>query len=53
MMWMEFECQMSLTAKTPETLQHFLYFFGTEFSRDLLHRGTDNKFFSTHDQNVI
>ena len=35
MMWMEFECETSLTAKTPETRQHFLYFlylFVAEFS---------------------
>ena len=32
MMWMEFECETSLMAKTPETRQHFLYFFGVEFS---------------------
>jgi len=34
MTWMEFECERSFIAKTPETRQHlyFLYFFGTEFS---------------------
>jgi len=37
MMWMEFECQTSLMAKTPETRQYFLQFlyflqfFGAEF----------------------
>jgi hypothetical protein len=34
-MWMEFECETSLMAKTPETRQHFLhflYFFDVEFS---------------------
>src|SRR5438132_8721655 len=28
MMWMEFECETSLIAKTPETRQHFFHFFG-------------------------
>jgi hypothetical protein len=27
MMWMEFECETSLLAKTPETCQHFFDFF--------------------------
>jgi hypothetical protein len=32
MMWIEFEWQTSLSAKTPETRQHFCYFFGVEFA---------------------
>jgi hypothetical protein len=32
-MWMEFECETSLLAKTRETRQRFVYFLGLEFPR--------------------
>src|SRR5438552_3591484 len=32
MMWMEFECESSLMAKTSETRQHLLHLFGAEYS---------------------
>ena len=43
-MWMEFECETLLVAKTPETRQHF-FFFRVIGSPGLLDARTDGKLF--------
>jgi hypothetical protein len=45
MMWMEFECEVSFVAKTPETRQHLIYSFGVEFSVGLTNFERDGKLF--------